>query len=152
MQDLFNLINAVPAIAPVAAVKADANGISVNTQGYDSVAFALSMAIAGDTLSGTVFFDFYLEDSPDGTNWNAVAAQYVQTRNSVAGSTHTGSIAVVKTSNASAQVLQAGYIGAAAHVRLSIDVTGTMTNGTALSAVAILGNAASKPAGVTQTP
>ena len=146
-KDLFNILNPVVALAPTAAVKTNQTGSTVSMSGYQGVDFAVAIAATGDTLSTSIYYELYLVDSPDGTTWSDVAAQFVQNgANNTALAAHSGVIAVVSSSNASAQVIEGGYLGIQPYVRLMVAVTGTMTNGTNMAAVAIQGHGKHNPA------
>lgn len=153
MQDLKNHILVVPALNPTAAVKASVNGLTVDTAGFESTVIAVQFGATGDTLSGTVYYELDIQYSIDGTNWVAAPDQYVQNAVGTAnGAANVGCFALVQAPNASPQVIFAGHIGLARYVRVSIVVTGTMTNGTNIAAVAILGNGRHQPSGVAQKP
>ena len=144
MKDLINNVTVVPALT-AALIQTTTNGLTVNTTEYESVLFAVEVDIAGDTLAAsTKFFEFSIQESADGsTNWAQTAAQNVQY--APTGAASTGSFAILNASNAAAVVLVGGYLGTTRYVRMVITVTGTMTNGTTMGAVAVLGNARHKP-------
>lgn len=153
MQDLKNHILVVPALNPTAAVKASVNGLAIDTAGYESAVISVQFGATGDTLSGTVYYELDMQYSMDGTTWVAVPDQYLQNAVGQAnGAANVGCFALVQAPSASPQVIFAGHLGTARYVRLSIVVTGTMTNGTSIAAVAILGNARHQPAGAAQKP
>ena len=69
MQDLSNNIKLMQSIAP-AVLDADANGSSVDTQGYENVAIVVDSGVEGITLSGTNKIEFELEHSDDNSSWS----------------------------------------------------------------------------------
>ena len=73
MRDLKNNISVVQCIAPVAA-SADANGTTIDLQGYESCTFVIDMGIEGITLSGTNKIEIELEESSDNSTWTDVTA------------------------------------------------------------------------------
>ena len=116
---------------------ADANGTTVDTQGFESVMFVVNSGIEGDTLSGSVKFDFILEESTDDSTFTAVTSSTSVTEGSVDSS---GIFLTLDANGETPQTSQIGYIGGKRYVRVKIDATGTHSNGTPISVQAILGN------------
>lgn len=155
MKDLKNKLNVVPALNP-ATVKTSVNGPTIDTFDYEAVVIAIDLGPTGDTLSGAANFEFDLQVSNDGTTWTpATDAFTLYALGTANGAQNTGAMALVNASSANPQVVTAGYIGNERYLRVSVVVTGTMANGTPMSAVAILGCGRHKPAnfaGVNQRP
>ena len=131
-----------------AVLTADANGNTVDRQGFDSVALAASVGVSGDTLSGSVKIELEVEHAEDdGTGspdtWEDCAD--TDLLNSVAG-TNPGTFAVIDDPAEDDLVYATGYIGDRRFVRVVANLTGTHTNGTPVSAVAVLGHGALAPA------
>lgn len=126
MRDLASNIGAVPALAP-AVQSAAANGAAIDTLGFNGVAFILNTgAIAGDGEFGAKVQESDTDVSGDFTD---AAASHVD-------STAPASLAAAST-------YKLGYRGHKRFVRLAL----TKAGGTSIAAgaVAILGNAASRP-------
>jgi len=116
---------------------ADANGTTVDRQGFESVMFVVNSGIEGDTLSGSVKFDFILEESTDDSTFTAVTSSTSVTETSVDSS---GIFLTLDANGETPQTSQIGYIGGSRYVRVKIDATGTHSNGTPISVQAVLGN------------
>jgi hypothetical protein len=136
MRDLYNLLQPLRALAPT-LVQASTQGAAVQVQYADGVLFSIDVSAPGDTLSGSRYFEFRIQESADGsTGWADVAnTNWVQYS------------PLVLNSGASATTLKLGYLGYSPYVRLSIVITGTHTNGTTISSTAILGFHRHGPAG-----
>lgn len=123
-------------IDPV-TLTADANGTGVDTRGFDSTTIVVLVGESGDTLSGSVYIEVEVEDSPDDSAWtdcdNADLTSYVT-------GTNTGTIAKIDAAAEDDVVVHAGYIGDKRYVRPVINVTGTHTNGTPIGAAVVNGH------------
>lgn len=140
------LIDDVEVVAAV--VTADTNGLSVDMRGYNAVAFIVNVGIEGDTLSGSVKFDFEIQDSADDSTFAAAANADVLDGNDAAGTTvsNTGTFATVD-ANAEIPAQFTGiYTGLSRFVRVVINATGTHTNGTPMSVSAFRAKADTIPA------
>jgi len=136
MRDISNRTKAVTR-QDAAVSTADANGTPVDTQGFESVMFVVNSGIEGDTLSGSVKFDFILQESDDDSSFSAVTSSTSVTEGSVDGS---GIFLTLDANGETPQTSQIGYIGGKRYVRVKIDATGTHSNGTPISVQGILGN------------
>ncbi len=136
MGDISNRTKAVTC-QDAAVFTADANGTTVDTQGFESVMFVVNSGIEGDTLSGSVKFDFILQESDDDSSFSAVTSSTSVTEGSVDGS---GIFLTLDANGETPQTSQIGYIGGKRYVRVKIDATGTHSNGTPISVQGILGN------------
>ncbi len=107
----------------------DADGLGVNTAGFEAVAFAAQVGGSGDTLSGSVLFELQMEDSPDDSIWTDVVAA------DMVGGTKgaNGQFALIDEPGVGDdRDYIVGYIGRKQYVRAVIVVTGTHTVGTIL--------------------
>jgi len=136
MRDISNRTKAVTC-QDAKVFTADSDGTTVDRQGFESVMFVVNSGIEGDTLSGSVKFDFILEESTDDSTWSAVTSSTSVTEGSVDSS---GIFLTLDANGETPQTSQIGYIGGNQYVRVKIDATGTHTNGTPMSVQAILGN------------
>jgi hypothetical protein len=136
MRDLSNNVVAVVGTVP-AVVTADANGTGVDLQGFESAMVIVNTGIEGDTLSGSVKFDFILEESDDNSTFTAVTSSTSVTETSVDSS---GIFLTLDANGETPQITQIGYIGGKRYIRCKIDATGTHSNGTPMSIEVIKGN------------
>jgi hypothetical protein len=136
MRDISNRTSVVKALAP-AVVTADTNGSTIDLQGFNSAMMVMHTGIEGDTLSGSVKFDFILEESDNGSDWSAVTSSTDVTEGSVDSS---GIFLTLDDNAETPQVTQIGYIGGSQYIRVRIDATGSHSNGTPMSAVVVKGN------------
>ena len=119
-KDLTHTIKIVDGL-PAATVTADADGATIDTQGFSSVAFGIQVASADASADLTVS----LEESDDAAAWTAVAAddQYGET---------------VEVGNSEPDtVYQLGYRGVKRYVRLTVTVAGGQAD---LAALTVLGH------------
>jgi len=136
MRDISNRTKAVTC-QDAKVFTADANGTTVDTQGFESVMFVVNSGIEGDTLSGSVKFDFILQESDDDSTFSAVTSSTSVTEGSVDSS---GIFLTLDANGETPQTSQIGYIGGKRYVRVKIDATGTHSNGTPMSIEVIKGN------------
>lgn len=130
-QDLQNRVKVVKAIDPIVGNNTtEGTGLTVDTKGYESAVLVFHIGVSGDTLSGSVKMLPSVEESDDDSTWTAVAAT------DLIGST----LALIDDAAEDAVVQEAGYRGTKRYIRPLITFTGTHTNGTPISAVAILGH------------
>jgi|TARA_R100000084_G_scaffold107040_2_gene66243 hypothetical protein len=135
-RDISNRTVAVATQVP-AVVTADANGTGVDLQGFESAMVVVNTGAEGDTLSGSVKFDFILEDSDDDSTYTAVTSSTSVTEGSVDSS---GIFLTLDANGETPQISQIGYIGGKRYIRCKIDATGTHSNGTPIGVVVVKGN------------
>lgn len=142
MRDLKNNISVVQCIAPVAA-SADANGTTIDLQGYESCTFVIDMGIEGITLSGTNKIEVELEESSDNSTWTDVTAS-----TSVIGATpdSSGVVATFDDNAETPSVATVGYIGDKRYVRAVANFSGTHGTATPIAISCIRGHARKNPA------
>ena len=141
MKDLHHNIKTVQTLDP-AVTTTNRAGAPVDRQGFESVEHIVLFGASGDTLSESVRTDVKLEASEDGSNWLAVSdADDVNGGPISAG----GIFATVDSTSLDQTDYRIGYVGNARYSRVSLVLTGTHTNGTPVSAIAILGAANVKP-------
>lgn len=142
IRDLYSDIKLTQAIS-CAVRTADANGVTIDTLGYDSgPVFVATVGVSGDTLSGSVFIELEVEDSPDNSVWTDVPNANL--KNFVTG-TNVGTFAVVDDAAEDDAVYICEYRGNQRYVRAVINLTGTHTLGTPIGIVAVQGHAHQKP-------
>jgi hypothetical protein len=136
MRDISNRTVAVATQVP-AVVTADADGTTVDLQGFNSAMVVVNTGVEGDTLSASVKFDFILEHSDDDSTWSAVTSSTDVTEGSVDSS---GIFLTLDANAETPQISQIGYIGGKQYIRCKIDTTGTHSNGTPMGVTVIKGN------------
>jgi hypothetical protein len=136
MRDISNRTVAVATQVP-AVVTADADGTTVDLQGFNSAMVVVNTGVEGDTLSASVKFDFILEHSDNGSSWSAVTSSTDVTEGSVDSS---GIFLTLDDNAETPQISQIGYIGGKQYIRCKIDTTGTHSNGTPMGVTVIKGN------------
>ena len=136
MRDISNKIKRA-ACQPAKVFTADSDGTTVDTLGFMSCAFTVDSGIEGDTLSGSVKFDFILQHSDDASTFTAVTSSTDVTEGSVDSS---GIFLTLDANGETPQISGIGYVGGKRYVRVKIDATGTHSNGTPICVNAILGD------------
>tara|TARA_R110001592_G_scaffold343282_1_gene633667 strand:- start:568 stop:1014 length:447 start_codon:yes stop_codon:yes gene_type:complete len=136
MRDLANNINVEVGLVPV-LVTADTNCASVDLSDVMSCAFVVNTGIEGVTLSSSVKFEFYLEESDDNSTFTAVTSSKSVTGKAV---TSTGIFLTLDANSETPQITTIGYIGGKAFARVRIDATGSHSTGTPMGITNILGN------------
>ena len=107
MRDLANNINVEVGLVPV-LVTADTNCASVDLSDVMSCAFVVNTGIEGVTLSASVKFDFYLEESADNSTFTAVTSSKSVTGLAVDSN---GLFLTLDANAETPQVTTIGYIG-----------------------------------------
>lgn len=125
-------------------VTADQNTASTDLSGFNSLLLIASVGLSGDTLSGSVKIEYEVEHSDNNSTW--VDCADADLIDAVAGATNTGTFAVVNSAATDETVYKASYIGGKRYVRVVINVTGTHTNGTPQSIIAVKGDPVYSPA------
>lgn len=140
MRDLHNQVAVRHTLVP-ATVTADVTSAAVDRRGFESVEHAVIAGQSGDTLSASIKIELKLEHSHDASTWEPVTDADVIGA-SVDGS---GVFATIDDAAEDEAVYRIGYIGGRRHTRVAADFAGTHTNGTPLTALALLGHAHAKP-------
>lgn len=141
MKDLHHNIKTVQTLDP-AVTTAARTGAPVDRRGFEAVEHIVLFGASGDTLSESVKTDVKLEASEDGSSWEPVTDA-----GDVNGgpSDEAGIFATVASDEATLTEYRIGYVGNARYSRVALVLTGTHTNGTPISALAVLGAANVKP-------
>jgi len=149
MRDLHNNIEVSqlldPATLTADATDADTTTSSIDLQNYDSAEIIVNVGESGDTLSGTVKWDFALYESADNTTFTAVADADLLTRGNSITTTTNGIFATVDATDEDDAVYKVGYVGSKRYVHVNIDPTGAHSNGTPLSVTGVRGNPNNAP-------
>tara|TARA_R100001510_G_C7484184_1_gene94857 strand:+ start:84 stop:545 length:462 start_codon:yes stop_codon:yes gene_type:complete len=126
MKDLANNLTVLQLVDP-ATITSDTNSTSVDTQFDNGVMLIVNVGESGDTLSGSVKFDYVLEDSSDDSTFAAVTDTKFVTYGTVDSS---GIFATIDAAAEDDAVHKIGYVGPNRYVRVKIDATGSHSNGT----------------------
>lgn len=114
-------------------VTADAAGTEVDQGTTQSTTWHVGLGAPGDTLSGTVYFEFVLYEGNTSGSLSAVTDA-----NHVIGATPASGVVLTVDADAEAsQTYKITYVGPYRYCRMAVDVTGTHTNGTPLHITAI---------------
>lgn len=132
MRDLHNNV-AVSQMLDPATTTADATTSSIDLQGYDAAEVIVNVGQSGDTLSGTVYWDFILQESDDNTVFSVVADADALSSNTLAS----GVFQTVDATGEEDTAYKVGYVGGKRYVHVKIDATGTHTNGTVLGVTGV---------------
>ena len=135
-RDISNRTVAVATQVP-AVVTADANGTGVDLQGFESAMVVVNTGAEGDTLSGSVKFDFILEDSDDDSTYTAVTSSTSVTEGSVDSS---GIFLTLDANGETPQISEIEYLGTKRYVRVVANFSGTHGTGTIFGGVGIKGH------------
>ena len=135
MRDMHDNLSPVTSLDPLLRT-ADANGSSADLRGYEGAMVVAHVGAEGDTLSGSLYIEFEVEESDDDSAWTDVAN--ADLLGFVAG-TNTGTFAKIDAAAEAPAIYRASYIGNKRYIRIVENVTGTHTNGTSTGALIIRG-------------
>lgn len=141
MKDLHHNIKTVQTLDPAVTTAARV-GAPVDRRGFEAVEHIVLFGASGDTLSDSVKTDVKLEASEDGSAWEPVTDPKAILGGPTDGA---GLFATVASDEATLSEYRIGYVGNARYSRVSLVLTGTHTNGTPVSALAVLAAANVKP-------
>ena len=124
---------------------ADANGTTVDLQGYNGALILAHIGAEGVTLSGTDKIELELEESADDSTWTDVADAdllgYVD-------GTNDGTFALFDANAELPALVKASYIGTKRYIRVVVNFSGTHGTGTPIEAMVVRGHARSTAATV----
>lgn len=130
--NLYDSVSVVAALVPnVVNDDTDGLGTAVDLQGYETALVIVNVGISGDTLSGSVFHSFSLQESDaSGSGFADVAA---------AGIEGSAQPTVIDDAAEDPAVIVWGYKGAKRYLKVVDNTTGTHTVGTPVGAVVVKG-------------
>lgn len=129
MRDLHNNV-AVSQLLPSLIRTADATSATLDLAGYDAAEVTVNVGASGDTLSGTVYWDFILQESTDGTVFSAVADADCLSKGNALTTVTDGVFATVDSTDDDNTTYKIGYGGGKRYLHVKADATGTHSNGT----------------------
>lgn len=122
-------------INALTAPRIDIDGASVDLLEHDGCLFVVNMGNSLDSLSGSLYVEFELEDSPENSSWTD--CDDADLSSSVTG-TNTGTFKKIDAPGEDEIVFTVAYLGRQRYVRMVLNVTGTHSNGFALSVNVVL--------------
>lgn len=135
-KDLHNRLHFVPLIVPVAARTDNTPIVSaiIDTQGYESVEFAL---VTGTNTDTNATFAVTVDEGDNSALSDAVAV----TNSKLIGTLAEGSFTFADDN----ECRKLGYIGSKRYVRLTVTPSGNDSGNIFIAGVAVLGNSRTKP-------
>ena len=117
-------------------LSASKDGDIIDTKGHEALIIIANIGVSGDTLSGSLFGELRIEH---GDAANLSDAANVTDNNEVKGATvdSGGVYATIDDPAEDDVIVSIAYTGFKRYVRIAWDITGTHTNGTPVSAVAV---------------
>lgn len=135
MRDLYRNVLVTQHLAPVVST-VTRTSTSIDMQGYNSVSAIVSLGLAGDTLSASVYWTLKLQHSDDDSSYSDVATADVYN-----GNTNF----VVNSPSLDRNVYQFGYLGSKRYLKLVATPTGTHSVGTPIGMISLRGTPAYAP-------
>lgn len=135
MKDLYHNL-AVQDILDAVNATTTKTSSTIDLQGFDSLSVIFSVGNSADTLSGSVYWTLKLTHSDDDSSYSDVT---------LSGLLNTSATYVINTPTGDNVAIPFGYIGGKRYVRAVATATGTHTNGTPMSMVALKGHPSMRP-------
>lgn len=132
--DLENQTTASQVITP-AVLTADALSTEIDTAEFQDLDIIANVGVSGDTLSGTVYIELEMQHSDTSGSGYAACAD-TDITNAVTG-TNTGTFSLINDPAEDDVIAQCKYLGSKRYVKVNVNLTGTHTNGTPISATAV---------------
>ena len=136
MKDLYHNL-AVQDILDAVNATSTRTSAAIDMQGFDSLTVIFSVGNSADTLSGSVYWTLKLTHSDVDSGYEDVP---------LSGLLNTSATYVINTPSADNVAIPFGYIGGKRYVKAVATATGTHTNGTPMSMVALKGHPSMRPA------
>ena len=100
----------------------------IDLQDISDCMIEATIGVQGDTLSGSIYWEFEIQDSPDDVTYTALVDANIS--NPVAARTATGTFAAIVASAGCSQVYLAAYRGNNRYVKVNVRATGSHSTGT----------------------
>lgn len=100
----------------------------IDLQDSNDAMIEATVGVQGDVLSGSVYWELELQDSPDDVTYTAVVDANIS--NPVSGRTATGTFAAIVASAGCSQVYVVAYRGSQRYVKVNVRTTGSHSTGT----------------------
>lgn len=135
MQDLYHNIKIEQILDPVVATGTQTSA-SIDLQGYDAAQIIIAVGESGDTLSGSLKWDFKLQDSDNDSVYEDVAVADLH-----------NDVATVTIDDAAEDdtAIVFGYKGSKRYLQAVATATGSHSNGTPLAIIGMRGVPADAP-------
>lgn len=124
-------------------ITADTNGTAADLRNFSGALLLIHVGNSGDTLSGLVYTEVEIEESDDNSTFTDVADADLD---AYVDGTNDGCVAKIDAPAEDSLVLEVEYHGGKRYVRPVINVTGSHSSGTPISAVIIAYDKRSTPA------
>lgn len=135
MRDLYRNILVTQHLSPVNSTSTKTS-TTVDLQGYESANVLVSVGLAGDTLSGSLYWTLKLTHSDDDSSYSDVV---------LAELTNSAATVTVDSSAKDRTVYGFGYVGGKRYLRAVATPTGSHSTGTPLAMIALRGTASYRP-------
>jgi len=141
MFDIKNNLKLFKGFSP-AVRTATVTSQACDLQGFSGAAVVIPVGATGDTLSGSIFFEFTLSHSDDDSTYTTVTSN-----NDITGGTLSATNAFLKldANGEATNVYGIGYVGGKQYLKVVCTKTGTHSNGTVIGADFIKGRPISAP-------
>ena len=141
MTDLYSKVS-VKTLIEAAVLAADNTPASLDLRGYQSAIIALDVGAGGITFDTTNKIEFVLTHSDDDVTYINATANDVQGPATVTN----GIVKSLVAAHASPTLDKIGYVGGKRFIKFKADFSGTHGTGTAIAAIAVLGDPRLSPA------
>lgn len=135
MRDLYHNVLATQVLHPVVST-ATKTSSTIDLLGYNSANVVFAIGLAGDTLSGSVYWTLKLQHSDDDSSYSDTAAADISSGSATS---------VVNSMSLDETAYSFGYIGSKRYLKAVATPTGTHSNGTPIGIVALRGTPAYRP-------
>jgi hypothetical protein len=135
MRDMYHNVLVSQHLSPIVATSAKTS-TSIDLQGYNSINVIFNIGLAGDTLSGTVYWTIKLQHSDDDTTYSDLSLSDLNSPYLTIA---------IDSSAKDRNCYSFGYQGAKRYLKALATPTGTHTNGTPIGVVAMRSAAAYMP-------
>ena len=133
---LYSNLGAASLLVP-AVRNTDTNSASMDLRDSESAALLFHVGASADTLSGTNKIELEVQESDDNSTFTAVAN--ADLNNYAAGTSNTGTGAVVTSNGTASLAYLVGYKGNKRYVRGAFNFSGTHATGTPVGIVGLRG-------------
>ncbi len=135
MRDLYHNVAVQQALNPVNSTTTKTSS-TIDLQGFNSATVVFAIGLAGDTLSGSVYWTLKLQDSDNDSSYADVA---------LAGLVNGAATYVVNSMSKDETSYSFGYTGGKRYLQAVAIPTGSHSTGTPVGVIALKGAAALKP-------
>lgn len=135
MRDLYHNVLVTQHLSPINSTVTRTSS-TIDLQGYNSASVVISMGLAGDTLSGSLYWTLKIQHSDDDSTYTDVA---------IADLNSSSLTVVVNSPSLDRTAYNFGYAGSKRYLKAVATPTGTHSVGTPISMLALRATAAYSP-------